>query len=1104
MADPKAAPLADDLKELVLSLPTSALPKSMLCALCTQPAIDAYKLLCCNKSICASCQANLHFPTTCPSCDHSPLEADSCVPNKSARNTMRVWLQKHKKREEAKAAAQAAPQHVEATSAAPEVQSAGSAAETSLDSAENALKSSDVGEQEPNAGEVTGNNGHRAGSASAQPNEDAVLGETNQIQHGSTEPAAANDERSGDQAGAESGMEGIHSMMNGVQGQMGYFPTPAGFANGLGWNGMNAMNSMPNMMANGSYNSMDFNMNGMYGNFGGNMGMGMGMGMNDMSAMNMMNYNGGFGNSFNGMGGGYGNFNGPNQMGGYNQSGAYPEMMNQFPKNNFSNQNQNRFHASQGGAVPQRNRTSSQGNPGLNSQNAQSRPGSRSGPAHNQRDGQLSNENANPASEAKGLGEQTNASVESTEGLQDDAPSDDAKTPTTHTNRTGDHSNEPVQGGGLNAIQTFDSGDGDGGSYDQSMAGNVIHQNMPYAQGMINQFPNQQMNASFDTNMNMNMNMGYSHQNSFAPRSGFDHGAYGAARVLTGPPAEPIGVGVVGAPTGPRAMREGRPNTGFSSRMNSTRFAPQPLKTVASAQENVAANSPQRRVRSKSPQRDESLRVQQRSPSRSRSPSASKSRDAGQNDHRERSHSAERGPRRGEQARSVTPQDNEEPIRRRDHRHHRPARSDEVAENFDNDDDRYRDDRGGRSDRTRTASVDSKYRNNRREKEKHRSSRSRRDRSKEHRHRYRSRSPRESKYDDENMFTNGGKDSDDSSRHRQRNTEKEKYREREKERERDRRDRKERDRDHDYDREKERSRDKDKDRRRRRERETGDDEYDDDDVDKRSSRRSRSDREREREKDRGYDVDERKERSSRADKEEDIVGQMMKKRAVSPPLNAPTGPAANGFSIKGRSKNAVMPPPQPPSGPRATTFQPPKGPAADRVKDRSNAHHRRKSSVGSNSSITATSTAPTPQDHYAAERERNARERDSRERGSSTRDASSNHKTLSSRAPQSSSSHPSLSSKRARDAVEHDDYEARIPKGPKADARSPPTGPAGHGHRDKRRKSGTATGDDGIVGLFTAGLRKKNAKSGQRRGGVRMEGDVERDMEARERDRERR
>lgn len=117
-------------------------------------------------------QANFQFPTTCPLCDHSPLEADSCAVNKSLRNTMRVWLQKQKKKEEAKAAAQAATPPIEVTPAAPEVQPIGEGTDKPVDSVEEPPKAEDVAAEEAagsteNAEEA----GQRAGSASAQPNE---------------------------------------------------------------------------------------------------------------------------------------------------------------------------------------------------------------------------------------------------------------------------------------------------------------------------------------------------------------------------------------------------------------------------------------------------------------------------------------------------------------------------------------------------------------------------------------------------------------------------------------------------------------------------------------------------------------------------------------------------------------------------------------------------------------------------------------------------------------------------------------------------------------------------------------------------------------------
>ncbi|CAO2651487.1 Nn.00g040570.m01.CDS01 [Neocucurbitaria sp. VM-36] len=1126
-ADPKVAPLADDLRGFALALPTSVFPKNFFCALCSQLAVDSWKLLCCNKVICSSCQVKLQFPTACPSCDHSPLEADSCTPNKALRNTMRVWLEKRKKKEEAKAAAQAATPPGDGTPAARDVQPVGHVVDKSAESVDEVSKVEHV-PFEP--GSVTADNaGHvaeRAGSASAQPNEETTPPQVDLERRGSS--ALQHDDKSiepmatisptGENAatGAPGGIMGNQSTMNGMQDQMGFgFPNQGGFSNGMGWNGMTQMNGMStNMMANGNWNGMspmDFNtMNGippsMYGNFGGNMGLGM----NDMSAMNMMNYGGGYGNGWNDMGGGYGNFNGHNQMGGYNQSGAYPEMMNQFPKNNFSNQNQNRFHANQGGAYPQRtNRNGSHGGFGPGFQNANSRPESRSGLPHNRED-QSPEGPADATPDIKTEGEQIKVSTESTEEGNDIldgastsfAPSAAQKSSTAKTsetveettNQTGDEIKESTQGGGgLNQIQTVDSGDADMENYTQSTMGNGMQPNMPYPQGMMNQFANHPMNASFDSSMNMSM--GYDQNHNFGPRGSFNNGAYGAARVLTGQPTEPVGVGVVGAPTGPRAMREGRPNTGFSSRVNSGRYNP-PTKSITPAQDAVPS-SPQRRVRSRSPQRDESLRVKQRSPTRSRSRSISRGRDGNKDEQRERSRSADLGSRQDGRGRSPTPQSEDEYERRKERRHHRSSRYDDRDEDYDG---RHRDDKVSRGDRTRSASADSKYRSSRRDKEKHRSSRSHRDRSKEHRRRHRSRSRVEDKYEDEEAYTNGEKDSDGSSRRKHRSGDKDKYRERgrdrsrDKDRERDRKDRKERDREFEY----ERSREKDKDRKRRRDREAEDDERDYEDDGHRSSRRSRKERDRERERDRDYDDRERKEKVRQPDKEEDIVGQMMKKRPVSPPLNAPTGPSANGFSIKGRSKNAIMMPPiQPPTGPRA--LQPPKGPAADRNKDRSDSQdHRRKSSASSVPGGPSTPATLAVQDHYAAERERNARERDSREKvEKSNRDVL----TKSIHTRMHSSSRPSLSSKRSRDDMEDAERSegprSDIPRGPKADVKAP-TGPASH--RDKRRKSG-ATGDDNIANLFTAGLRK-NAKA--RRGGIRTEGDVEREMERVERERERR
>lgn len=63
--------------------------------------------------------------------------------------------------------------------------------------------------------------------------------------------------------GAIEGSAGNPSMMNanGMMGQPGFgFPPAQGNFNGMGWNGMNPMNGMANMMPNGNWNN---NMNPM-------------------------------------------------------------------------------------------------------------------------------------------------------------------------------------------------------------------------------------------------------------------------------------------------------------------------------------------------------------------------------------------------------------------------------------------------------------------------------------------------------------------------------------------------------------------------------------------------------------------------------------------------------------------------------------------------------------------------------------------------------------------------------------------------------------------------------------------------------------------------
>ncbi|KAF1961857.1 hypothetical protein CC80DRAFT_198760 [Byssothecium circinans] len=1066
-ADPKAAPLADDLREFAITLDSASAPKNFSCAICNTIAIDAYKLLCCNKPICSNCQEKLTFPATCPLCEHHPLEAESCVVNKVLRNTLRIWLAKQKKKKKGEKAASEAPtptvetptiQPTPVVEAAPVEEAGATSATTEVEEAEAVRDAAPAVETTSGAEDVK--------KTSTKTEADAPPERAASSTPQAGEKSAVNDqgEESADGASKEDaqyvqGMDGQSNGMfnnnqnmfqNGMPGQFGnYGPgrNQAGFGNGMPFNGMNPMNGMPNMMGNNMYmNPMGYGMNNansMYGGYGGGMGLGM----------NPMNYGGGYGNGWGGMGGNYDGYNV-----GHNQSGAFPGM-NQFQnKTNFPNQN--RFN-SNGGPFPQRaNRNGSFGGgfgPGNGFNNANSRPGSGNGPINHhvrrfhqyvphqlpkrpnfptiapspttktdqcvplQRDGQSPAGSAEPTVENKTESEHSaEVSAKGKATTQQDAnvgESQDGEDAQGVENLTKTAGIEVPESNTLNQIQSVAGDDDDSQNFDYGM-----QSGMGFAPNMMGQYPQQPqfMNGPYQPHYN---------QNSFAHR-GDHNAAYGSSTVVVG---EPRGLGVAGAPTGPRAMREKNNLRG----PNNPRFNPQAPR--ATPVQSSAPGSPQRESRS-SPIRDEALRTREKSPSRSRS--HSRGRDETREHNRERSRSADRGEDDKERVRTPAGDDDD---RHEEHRRHRFSRHDDERDDYDG---RHREDRDSRGNRTRSTTPDSKHRSRR--EEKHRSSRSHRDRSREHRKRHRShsRSPAaENRYED---------DADKLTSRRKSKSDKDKYRDRSRDRDRDgdRRDRKERD----YDDDKYRSRDKEKDRerRRRRDREADDEDrdYDDDKYhDKHRSRRSRKDRDRERDRERDYDKEPRSATST---------------RPVSPPVNAPAGPSADRFSFRGASSKAkVMPPP--PTGPRG--LHAPKGPSADR---------EGRGRTNSVISVPATPTESSVPDHYAAERERNARERV----GLDTRELfpkqSSSSKPLQSRI--SSSSRPSLSSKRSRDDVDAVD-----------------AAPVSSSHRDKRRKSRDGDGNGGqLASLFTKGLRKSAGK----RGGVKTEGEVERELERTERERD--
>lgn len=106
-----------DLLKLTVSssLAPDDIPHKLRCANCSKLAVNAFRLPCCEQAICESCMGSTpladnfntdllghsSLPSSCPVCEHSPLSADDCTPNKSLRTTIKVFLRTAEKKREA-------------------------------------------------------------------------------------------------------------------------------------------------------------------------------------------------------------------------------------------------------------------------------------------------------------------------------------------------------------------------------------------------------------------------------------------------------------------------------------------------------------------------------------------------------------------------------------------------------------------------------------------------------------------------------------------------------------------------------------------------------------------------------------------------------------------------------------------------------------------------------------------------------------------------------------------------------------------------------------------------------------------------------------------
>jgi hypothetical protein len=97
------------------SLSQDEIPIKLRCAICSRLAINAFRLPCCEQAICESCEypGDLYLlisnnevgqstlPSSCPVCEHTPVAAEDCKPNKSLRTTIKVFLRTEEKKREA-------------------------------------------------------------------------------------------------------------------------------------------------------------------------------------------------------------------------------------------------------------------------------------------------------------------------------------------------------------------------------------------------------------------------------------------------------------------------------------------------------------------------------------------------------------------------------------------------------------------------------------------------------------------------------------------------------------------------------------------------------------------------------------------------------------------------------------------------------------------------------------------------------------------------------------------------------------------------------------------------------------------------------------------
>ncbi|KAJ5613359.1 hypothetical protein N7510_006553 [Penicillium lagena] len=651
------------LMDIATTLAPAEIPFKLRCAICSNLALNAFRLPCCDQSVCESCkcsfprrapeatsvlgQGSLH--DTCPVCAHTPVSADLCKPNKALRTTLKAFLRTEEKKRErdrqatvpptpdtppdSVAAPQQTPTESKATEPAP--------ISTTPDATQPGKASSE--ETSADAGPA-GTTTEIEAKTEPKPVDQPELAADQPVT--SVQNADAGNTAESNNFPAEADVPIYHddSAMAGPQGfsqqqNLQFLPQNMGSGGfpGMGWNGSANFGAMNPYMANGMFNfpnamGMPMAMDpmaanqGMFGDYGMNMSGMMNMGVNyngqgmygslgwDGSQQNNM-WHGGQDkfnpNAFaNGTGPPYGAAFGGSNMSPYPSNPDFQAGYHGHGRGGFRGRGRGHFaNAGRGGFGGSGPYMQGAHSPALPSQSPPN--GTAPGGNDGTHTGPVSNENA------------------AAEDCQEGAAA--AEGP------PGDQTDQQLRG-----IPTIDS-------FDQ---------------------PVSMKPGAYATPMGSGYGRGGYMRGP--GRGGFHGGPMSGPYQPTNTPVEPRGVGVEGAPAAPRAMRQGLPNTSVFRQRG---FQVQGLASSHSRGQSQGANSetPRDNVQSPPPANAPSKPAGSRSQSPSqtqvpRSPSPSvHDRDDGRDSGRERN--PERSGRTGQDrpSRSRSPKTSRRSSRRRHH-----------------------------------------------------------------------------------------------------------------------------------------------------------------------------------------------------------------------------------------------------------------------------------------------------------------------------------------------------------------------------------------------------------------------------------------------------